>query len=1001
MSSFKAKRINAKQYYIKGVDVTQKLKKLAELDNNGQGIEKGIMETNKDNKIVENTFNEIKDGYEIDTRCSNLTSTDLSKITSDINNVVSKVDTTNSSINKQIESVKTLEADLTGLIETAESKIKEDMCEYVRKDIAERVNEIKKLVNNVSSEVVSQTSAYTADYIDTIITNSTEKELESDRLFEMREDYNTKYTKLTECVKEIEDLLKTVSEYEKGDNLDKMLDDIEYPHGPTATGNLTLPDGWKTSIHPTDERVFGEPLEVNSGTTIRIKELEVARYICGGNYWWDVVGYNEDPNCTETGSTDCKIAPFPDLSTHKSDYQTYTYNNINFFTGNLICSSRMHVKSLRVGRVMPPNYAEGWDFRHTYMGYSSVGVGQSLRVFGDISFAGGSYASTGVSRETGDLWLSSMGNHNNVDQTTDNGKYAFSWGLRTSAFGMGAIALGWNSFSWQDNSFTSGTHSEAYGEESIAIGYGCLAGDWQYKANKRDATDVTAYYETVDQDGGAERDGGKRGIAMGISCYANMRESIALGYRAWTGTVDKRWVAVEVGDDIMFAVGCAPFVKYCPPTTDDSFRGRYLGKSFVTLMFKESDITDMTWLEEAMSRGKTPGVLDAQIEQRKYRGWNDTDNGSGYTVMGKGKIEGIYYPEDTTDKSSNKMVTFVQKGMIILHVSLEGPPSWSENYLNWNLIDHIYGSGPQALNSIGPPKEITYTDQPTQNNNNNGITINRRGNVGFGHSSTSEHANWNVNNKIYDYSTGREAWSAAYPLEVKGIGKCGRTLVTQSGIYAHSITKESDERIKKNIKDIPANQSLQMVRDIGCKYYEYKDVDVRGGRKTIGFIAQQVNTILPMAVNILTGEVIHNEQRISTQHTWESFIDSEENTKYKLTINDLNETEGGILYNFKVGILVGNYEEIMSVVSLVDSPKSFIFDKRYDSIFIYGKSVDDYHTLNKDILFTVNFSATQEIDRIQQAEISKVTALELENIELKNRLNVIEVKLLAKLNSVG
>ena len=977
MSSFKAKRINAKQYYIKGVDVTQKLKKLAELDNKEKDIETGIIETNKDNKIVENTFNEIKDGYEIDTRCSNLTSTDLSKITSDINNVVIKVDTTNSSINKQITDVKTLEVGLNGLIESAESKIKEDMCEHVssRNDITDCVKAIETLVNNVSSEVVSQTSAYTADYIDTIITNSTEKELESDRLFEMREDYNTKYTKLTECVKEIEDLLKTVSEYDDDDDLDKILDDIKYSG---AGGKLTLPDGWKTNIIDTTDK---------SGTKILIKELEVARYICGGNYWWNQI---------------LAAPPLPTSYGFKSDYQTYTYNNINFFTGNLICSSRMHVKSLRVGRRHTPSgdqSAEGWDLRHTYMGYSSVGVGGFLRVFGDISFAGGSYASTGVSRETGDLWLSSMADHDGVDQTIENGKYAFSWGLRTSAFGMGAIALGWNSFSWGDNSFTSGTHSEAYGKESIAIGYGCLAGDWQYKAKNRSIADVAAYYKTVDQDGGADNDGGKGGIAMGISCYANMKESIALGYRAWTGTVESTVRNPTYGEkrkwDIMFAVGCAPFVE---DPTHLNGEGRYPSESFVTLMFKETDIEDgdMAWLSAARNDSTF-------IEQRKYRGHSDTNQfgsvqdgrKSGYTVMGKGKIKGIY---------RHAQFTFVQEGMIILHVSLDATaPAYSENYLNWNLIDHIYGSAPHASNSISPPKEITYTDQPTQKNNNNGITINRRGNVGFGHSTTIHlpHADWNVYNKIYNYSTGREAWSATYPLEVKGIGNGGVTLYTQSGIYAYSVILESDERIKKNIKDIPANQSLQMVRDIGCKYYEYKDVDVRGGRKTIGFIAQQVNTILPMAVNILTGEVIPNEQRISTQHTWESFIDSEENTKYKLTINDLNETEGGILYNFKVGILVGNYEEIMSVVSLVDSPKSFIFDKRYDSIFIYGKSVDDYHTLNKDILFTVNFSATQEIDRIQQAEISKVTALELENIELKNRLNVIEVKLLAKLNSVG
>ena len=34
--------------------------------------------------------------------------------------------------------------------------------------------------------------------------------------------------------------------------------------------------------------------------------------------------------------------------------------------------------------------------------------------------------------------------------------------------------------------------------------------------------------------------------------------------------------------------------------------------------------------------------------------------------------------------------------------------------------------------------------------------------------------------------------------------------------------------------------------------------------------------------------------------------------------------------------------------------------------FLIWKQVNDFHTIDKQKLFTVNFSATQEIDRIQQ-----------------------------------
>ena len=62
---------------------------------------------------------------------------------------------------------------------------------------------------------------------------------------------------------------------------------------------------------------------------------------------------------------------------------------------------------------------------------------------------------------------------------------------------------------------------------------------------------------------------------------------------------------------------------------------------------------------------------------------------------------------------------------------------------------------------------------------------------------------------------------------------------------------------------------------------------------------------------------------------------------------------------------------------------TFTFDTSYNNVFCYGKEVDDFHTLDKQKLFALNFSATQELDR-------KVIALENENAELKAELAAIK-----------
>ena len=184
-----------------------------------------------------------------------------------------------------------------------------------------------------------------------------------------------------------------------------------------------------------------------------------------------------------------------------------------------------------------------------------------------------------------------------------------------------------------------------------------------------------------------------------------------------------------------------------------------------------------------------------------------------------------------------------------------------------------------------------------------------------------------------------------------------------------NIIVSSDERIKENVVDVSDNLALKMVRNIPCRYYEYKDKLSRGTEKTIGFIAQDVNEILPMAVSI-TNSIIPNEMRLLSNISWGE-IDPSNN--YKLT-TDLSDCSG-IKYRFYVSNdPSGNDECMKDIVGNDDS--TFTFDQSWNNVFCYGKEVDDFHTLDKQKIFALNFSATHELDRQQQIDKAKIAELE-------------------------
>jgi hypothetical protein len=275
------------------------------------------------------------------------------------------------------------------------------------------------------------------------------------------------------------------------------------------------------------------------------------------------------------------------------------------------------------------------------------------------------------------------------------------------------------------------------------------------------------------------------------------------------------------------------------------------------------------------------------------------------------------------------------------------------------------------------------------------------GNVGIGTKSPGYPLEINGSNTDNVSSSGYQIYDTGAGT-FTSISNTDISLKTSRNIWSGgAVFATSDQRIKENIAEVPDNLSLQTLRDINCTYYEYKDKISKGNDKTIGFIAQQVKEHMPMAVS-MEKSIIPNEMRKIENPVWTPITENGE-TKYKLTISDLSDNVGDTKYRFYVSNdPSGNDEVQKEIKSLEDDPKSFVFDQSWNNVFLYGKEVDDLNILDKNKLFALNFSATQEIDRIQQAAEAKITALQNENAELKtknteleNKYNALEARIAA------
>ena len=192
-------------------------------------------------------------------------------------------------------------------------------------------------------------------------------------------------------------------------------------------------------------------------------------------------------------------------------------------------------------------------------------------------------------------------------------------------------------------------------------------------------------------------------------------------------------------------------------------------------------------------------------------------------------------------------------------------------------------------------------------------------------------------------------------------------------IIATEFDANSDARIK-NIKGISNSKNdLNTLMNIEITNYNLIDTIEKGNKNYKKVIAQQVEKVYPQVVNTLT-DVVPDIYKLA-----------EINDGRIVVANNLKAGE-------KVKLIFEDRTELVEVVAADKEGFNVnLIDKR--KVFVYGREVADFHTVDYEGLTTLNISATQELVKQLNDAQAKIDMLEKENTGVKSDVNTLKAEL--------
>ena len=207
-------------------------------------------------------------------------------------------------------------------------------------------------------------------------------------------------------------------------------------------------------------------------------------------------------------------------------------------------------------------------------------------------------------------------------------------------------------------------------------------------------------------------------------------------------------------------------------------------------------------------------------------------------------------------------------------------------------------------------------------------------------------------------------------------GTANIAIRSEGSAWCNSFIAGSDNRIKKDLQLSNNKEDLATLKKIEVTNYRHVDNIKRGEDFTKGLIAQQVKSVFPEAVSLHT-EFIPNTfsfpSKVVAKNNSQIFSlpkahDLKKGDKIKL-VTDGNETQ----------VII--YDIIDAQTFAIQHSENTFSEKT----FVFGKEVEDFHTVDYDRVFTLAVSATQELARKVEALENQLKVANQENTILKSK----------------
>jgi hypothetical protein len=301
----------------------------------------------------------------------------------------------------------------------------------------------------------------------------------------------------------------------------------------------------------------------------------------------------------------------------------------------------------------------------------------------------------------------------------------------------------------------------------------------------------------------------------------------------------------------------------------------------------------------------------------------------------------------------------------------------------------VMGNGPAiwGTNSAGVAEQAfwprssngTYINYGTSgfyirnNASTNTMTMTDGGTVSIGTGSSG--ARLNVGTAIGTYETFGYLNTDGGQSGNTGSASWYTSIFADGRIVAPYVGITSDLRIKTDLHASDSVKDLETLMGIEVTDYHFKDKLANGNTPQKKAIAQQLEKVYPQAVNTTKGVVPDIYKKVTVKDGW---VELAADLKVGDRVRLISEKEEGI-------------HEVLEVKA-----GRFLtpFKTAGDQVFVYGREVNDFRSVDYDAIAMLNVSATQQLKR-------EIQALQTENTALKAKLTAQDKRSTAQADEVA